>query len=126
MKPISVTGISGEDKFFYMGELRMVQYYRRSLSSPWTQDGAVTDFCATTFQLAMENLIMHNVFTCTNGVTETRFLHFFKFTDPANYVSCDKSRLKDKPLGYLEKRLLDVVSGREGFRICVFQTVTLS
>lgn len=117
MKTLSVTDIAGEDEFFYVGELRMASFYRKSLSNAWVQDSAIMDFCATTIQLAIENLIMRNVLTCRTDLTETRFLYFFKIRDIADYVSFDGSRVKEKTLGYFEKRLLDVVSERAGFTL---------
>jgi hypothetical protein len=95
----------------------MVQFYRRSLSNAWVQDAAIMDFCVTTIQLMVENLIMRNVITCRTDLTETRFLYFFKIRDITDYASFDESRVKEKNLGYLEKRLLDIVSGRAGFTL---------
>jgi hypothetical protein len=117
MKTLSVTDIAGEDEFFYVGELRMVQFYRKNLSNAWTQDSTIMDFCATTIQLAIENLIMHKVLTCRTDHTETRFLYFFKSMDTVDYVSFDERLIKEKPLGYLEKRLLDIISKRAGFTL---------
>jgi hypothetical protein len=117
MKTLSVTDISDEDAFFYVGELRMVQFYRRALSNGWVQNDTIADFCATTIRLAVENLIMRNVISCSTDIIETRFLYFFKIRETVDYVSFDARRIKEQNVGYLESRLLELVSKRDGFTL---------
>lgn len=104
-KPVPVSYIPQGDTF-NVGELRMVQLYRRGhLTNTWFPNGTLTEFCATTIQLAIENLVLNKICSCTTGEVENKIL-FFDLSEPTDFLTCNLSSLEEVRLGYLEHRIL--------------------
>jgi hypothetical protein len=95
-----------DDKFFNVGELKMVQVYRKGyLSSMWTSADTYHEFCVKTIQLAIENLVVNKIISYSVGIIERDYL-LFTTSNLAEYVTYNAAPFEDYIFGYLESKLL--------------------
>lgn len=115
MKTLVVTHIPTDKTMFCVGELRVMQFKRRGLTPNWTPRETLNEFYETTIQLTVENLIMHNIFTCSTALTTTTTLFFFSSLETTDYLTCDEAKISGKRLGYLEKRIIEQILQHPGY-----------
>ncbi|MBT1695938.1 hypothetical protein KK083_03560 [Fulvivirgaceae bacterium PWU4] len=115
LQDLIITGTSDPDASFYAGELRMIQIPSRSFTlSTLGDDDRFMDFAIKTLRLAIENLVMKKVLACASEETETIFLFLFRKQETADYFTCGMQVPAQKSFGYVEKKIIEIVTKRPG------------
>lgn len=114
MQRLRIVSSPENNLVLHVSDLRVVQFYRRSLDNRWTSPEDVKEFCAGTIQLAVENMVIRNILTCDTDIDQTTFLYFFKFTNILDYLAFREEEAVGTTPGYLEKLLIEAVSDRPG------------
>lgn len=115
IQDLIIAGAPDPEASFYVGELRMIQIPSRSFTlSTLGDDDLFMDFAIKTLRLAIENLLMKKVLTCASEETETTFLFLFRSRETADYFTCSMQETEQKSFGYLEKKIIAIVTKRPG------------
>jgi hypothetical protein len=105
---------TGEHTHFNAGELRMVQLYRRShLSNWWTSEETFREFCCTTIQLAIENLVLQNILNLSTVDTGIKIL-LIKIKDFSDFLTAADTAIETRRLGLIEKHLVAEIKAKPG------------
>lgn len=115
IRDLVITGTPDPDASFYAGELRMIQLPARSFKlNTLGSDDLFMDFAIKTLRLAIENLLVKKVVTCASEEIETTFFFLFRSRETADYFTCNVPGTEQKNFGYLEKKIIRIVSKRPG------------
>jgi hypothetical protein len=110
---LSSSAENRDDILFNVGELRLVQAYRRGYLSAFVSPvGELAEFAATTIELAVVNLVYHGIVLCEVGLGEKKIL-FIRLADTTDFLSPGKA-VEVAKLGYLEKRILGAIAHSPG------------
>jgi hypothetical protein len=108
MQAISVSD-PPEGASFNLGELKMLQVHRLGFLSQYIVPFKnCNEFCISVIRLAIENLVLNKIISCSWGVLEKKFW-FIKMSSFEDWATCNKSSLENKQFGYLESAFLQLV-----------------